>query len=243
MAKVITGVLSNRIDRIITDQSPFALVEAYRNLRTNLFFSVPGKDCCKKIILTSSMATEGKTTTSVNLAITFAQTDNRVLLVDCDLRKPRINKFLKIREKSGLSSYLCGQAKIEDIVLKTKFNNLSVIVAGIIPPNPSELIGGKEMCELVAELEKNFDYIIFDTPPLDVVSDTLILVPLCEGVVIVSKHNVTTHPVLQKSIKKLEFANAKILGLVLNGYNEKKSYKYYKYDYKYKNEYMNKKEK
>jgi len=234
---------SNRVDRIISDRSPFELVEAYRNLRTNIYFSIPGKELCKKIIFTSSMPTEGKTTTSVNLAVTFAQTDNRVLLVDCDLRKPRINKFLKIREKTGLSSYLCGQASIEEVVVKTKYNNLFVMVAGIIPPNPSELIGGKEMVELVAELEKRFDYIIFDTPPLDTVSDALVLVPLCDGVVIVAKHNVSTHPYLQKTIKKLEFANAKILGLILNGFNEKKKYSYYKYEYKFKNDFINKKEK
>ena len=242
MAKIISGNL-NRVDRIISDKSPFSLVEAYRNLRTNLYFSIPGKEHCKKIIFTSSMATEGKTTTAVNLAVTFAQTESRVLLIDCDLRKPRINKFLKIRGQKGLSTYLCGQSTLEEIIIETQYKNLSVIVSGIIPPNPSELIGAKEMSELITELENRFDYIIFDTPPLDTLSDTLVLVPYCDGVIIVTKHNVTTHPYLQKTIKKLEFANAKILGIVLNGYNVKSKYYYYKYEYKYKNDYTNKKEK
>ena len=214
---------------IIDEQTTFSIAEAYRNLRTNLFFSVPGREKCNKIIFTSSVSNEGKTTTCINLAITVAQAENRVLLIDCDLRKPRIDRYLELKMQKGLSDYLCGQSKAEDIVYDTNHANLKVIPAGIIPPNPSELLSRKELKELLDKIEGSYDFIFFDVPPLDTVSDALILVPFAEGVIYVVKNKITAHPTLQKNIKKLEFANAKIFGLVLNGAKSENLYGSYYY--------------
>ena len=227
-----------RHDRLLTNKSPFSLTEAYRNVRTNLLFTFPQNVNSIVAGVVSSMPSEGKTTTTVNLSIVFAQLDKKVLIIDADLRKPRIGKFFKIKGVKGLSNYLSGQATIDEIIHETDYKNLSCIVAGVLPPNPAELLGTNEMSLLSDEVKEQFDYVFIDTPPIETVADALVLAPKYDAVVLVAKHNVSTHPALQKTIKKLEFADIKIAGMILNSFDEKASnYRYYKYNYKYKYKY------
>ncbi|HWQ80040.1 MAG TPA: CpsD/CapB family tyrosine-protein kinase [Anaerovoracaceae bacterium] len=217
----------------ITEASDFAVTEAYKMIRTNLIFSL-NKKGCRKIIVTSGLPKEGKSTTCVNLAITLAQTDSRVLLIDCDLRKPIIHKILKLKSIPGISDFLGGLCGLESCFRDTVYPNLEVICAGTAPPNPGELLGGEGMEACLAGLEKEFDYILMDTPPVNMISDALNLSKLCDGVVVVVKQGETLQPELSKTLSRLAFVEAKVLGLVLNGVERKGGYGYGKYGKKYK---------
>ena len=164
----------------------------------------------------------GKTTTTVNLAASISQADQRVLLIDGDLRKPKIHQYFSVSSAPGLTDYLSDVASarhkmdIFGIIHPTKYENLSVITSGTIPPNPAELLGSDFMRDFLNGISKDFDYIIIDTPPLNVVSDALPLIRESDGIVLVVRDNQTTHPELQKALSSLEFIDAKILGFVVN---------------------------
>lgn len=225
---------SGREDYIINLDSPFALVEAFRAIRTNLSFAVARKDTnqAQIIAITSPLPNEGKSTIASNLAITYSVTKSKVLLIDCDLRKPRISNFLDTKIKMGLSDYLSGQAEIKDIICETNHQNLSVVYSGPIPPNALELLNGRSMEALLTEMASQYDVIIIDTPPLNTVSDSLSLVNLVDGFVVVVKSRVSTHSELKTVLRKLEFAEAKVLGVVLNAHERSKT-QYSKYSYNY----------
>ena len=206
----------------------FRVSEAYKTARTNLSFSLV-KSECKKIAFTSPLSGEGKSTTSVNMAITLAQQVNtKVLLIDCDLRKPKVNRFFNLQSSPGLTNYLGGMKDMESIIRRTDDPNLSLITSGVIVPNPSELLSSDGMRRLVREMESQFDYIIFDTPPVNVVTDALALAGLTDGYVIVVKEGSTLKPELLRAVTSLEHAKVKILGIILNGskIEEKEDYKY-----------------
>lgn len=216
----------------ISESTDFAVKEAYKMIRTNLIFSL-NKKGCRKIIMTSGLPKEGKSTTCVNLAITLAQTDSRVLLIDCDLRKPILHKILKLKSIPGLSDYLAGFCELEACFRDTVYPNLKVICAGTTPPNPGELLGGESMEACLSVLENDFDYILMDTPPVNLISDALNLSKISDGVVVVVKQGETLQPELNKTLSRLEFVDAKVLGLVLNGAERKVGYGYGKYSKKY----------
>lgn len=209
----------------------FSVVEAYKTLRTNLQFSMH-KNVCNAIIITSTMPRDGKSTVASNVAVAFAQTDVNVLLIDCDMRKPRVNKFFNVPSVPGLSNVLAGLCSVKDAIKSTEYKNLSILTAGILPPNPAELLSGSDMAELVVGLKKEYDLIIMDTPPINIVSDAVVLTAITDGVVLVARHAVTSYADITKSIKALEFVNAKIIGLVLNAVDYSKIYgKRYGYYY------------
>ena len=217
----------------------FRVEEAYKSIRTNIMLSVMKKGS-KTIVVSSSMANEGKTTTTTNLAISISQADQRVLLIDGDLRKPKIHHYFSIPNAPGLTNYLGSSVnsrtsqKVDlfSIVHPTEYKNLSVITSGSIPPNPGEILGSEPMSEFLKEVSEHFDYIIIDTPPINVVSDALPVIRESDGVVMVVRANASTHPELQKALDSLKFIDAKILGFVVNYESEKKSrYGYYKYGY------------
>lgn len=209
----------NNIDennkRIISDKTRFDVKEAYNELRTNLIFSIPSSDS-KVIAVTSSITSEGKSTTCVNTAISFADIYGKTIIVDCDLRRPNVDKLLGLQNKKGLSNLLVNDCKFEDVVIKTKHKNLDVIIAGNIPPNPTELLSSDSMLKLIGQLKKEYEYIFLDTPPTNIVIDTSILVKLVDGVILVVRQQLAEKKMLQDAIKRLRFANAKILGFVLN---------------------------
>lgn len=217
----------------------FRVEEAYKSIRTNIMLSVMKKGC-KTIVVSSSMANEGKTTTTTNLAISISQADQRVLLIDGDLRKPKVHHYFSIPNAPGLTNYLGAAANTRasqnvdlfSIIHPTEYKNLSVIASGSIPPNPAEVLGSEMMSEFLKEVSQHFDYIIIDTPPINVVSDALPVIRESDGVVLVVRSNSSTHPELQKALDSLKFIDAKILGFVLNYESENRSrYGYYKYNY------------
>lgn len=234
-------------DKVLNEKSSFQVREAYKALRTNLIFSLPGVKC-RKIIITSSLASEGKSTNCLNTAITFAETDAKVLIIDCDLRRPNLARLLNVKNVPGLSNYLVGLSSKDEVVNKSRFANLSYITAGSIPPNPAELLGSERFGELIGELEKDFDYIFFDTAPVNLVTDTVVISKYVHGIVMVALHNSTDKEALRYAIGQLNFVDAKILGFILNGvvyrYNgsyrnssKKKYYKYYNYTSRGKKKY------
>lgn len=222
---------------LITDKVPFEYEEAYKAMRTNFDF-VTSKGKVRKIIVTSSLPDEGKSTVAINLAISLAQADNRVLLIDADLRKPVLRRYLRLKNdnKKGLSTLLNGDAKVGDCLIKTEYG-VDVIANGPTPPNPTELIQSDAMRSLLREAAENYDYIICDTSPVGVITDAAALSPLCDGVLYVIRQKYANKSQVRNAIKKLYAVDAKILGTVLCQYEISKHlgkrYSYY-HAYRYK---------
>ena len=227
---------TDRSFSIVDSKSPFTITEAYKSLRTNIIFST-GDNGCKKYVVTSPVPGEGKTTNSVNTAISFAQTGKRVLLVDADLRKPRIHKHFEVDNKVGLSNLLSGvyDGENKNIINKTKIENLDLITAGRVPPNPIELLSSENMTKFMESLDENYDFVIVDTPPINVVSDALVLSKLVTGYILVLRSNYSEQQSVDNAISKFELANVKPLGIILNDHDENR--KKYTSRYRYKGYY------
>jgi len=202
--------------------------------RTNIAYSIVKKGC-KMVSITSSSKYEGKTITAVNIAIALAQqVDTRVLIIDCDLRRPRIQSVLEIPVDKGITNYLNFECEVSDIVYTSKLDNLDAICCGTIPPNPSELLSSDNMKELIKELSKQYDYIIFDTPPIGVVIDALPIIKQTDGVVVIVRDNVTDIRDYKKTIDILKRSEANIIGVIFNDVEPVGKRKYgggYKYGY------------
>jgi capsular exopolysaccharide synthesis family protein len=186
----------------------------------------------KTLVLTSSGPKEGKTTTAVNLAIVMAQTGEKVLLLDADLRKPRVGKVFDIHEKEGLTEVLAGDRTVDEVLHKTDIKNLSAIVCGAIPPNPSELLGSHKMSELLEKLEKKFDRIIIDTAPVLAVTDAVVLSNKVDGTMVVIKAGETNRNAVLKTKEILKSVQAsRLIGVVLNMVDTAKTGSHYYYNY------------
>jgi capsular exopolysaccharide synthesis family protein len=211
-----------------------ALSEAFRDVRTSLLYSVPNQDS-RAYVVTSAGPQEGKTTASTNLAITLASTGKKVLLVDSDLRKPRIHKTFDIDGGKGLTSCLVGQKSVEECVTRTEIDNLSIMPSGPVPPNPAELLGSARMKELIAELKGKYDTVIFDSPPVVVVTDAAVLAAECDGAIQVIWAGHTSRKLIELGKEKLEATGAKVTGIILNNVRSGHSgyYHYYPRYYKY----------
>ncbi|MBR7164563.1 MAG: CpsD/CapB family tyrosine-protein kinase [Clostridia bacterium] len=219
---------------IITANTHFSVTEAYKAARTNIMFTTASEKGCKKIIITSSVAKEGKSTTSTNLAITFAQTGARTLIIEADLRRPKLHQYLNLPNETGMAEYLGGF--IDDpheIVQHIDAYNLDCITGGHIPPNPSELLISPAMEKMLEIFAEEYDYIFIDSPPVNVVTDPVSVAKLMTGAVIVVRQNYTTSESLRQAIAALEFGNIKILGYILNNSADMRDYTYNRYKYKY----------
>ncbi len=224
---------------ILNKRSDFYTKEAYKSLRTNIIFSIPSESC-RKVCVTSAVAGEGKSITVLNLAISFAETGQRVLLIDGDLRRPNQSRLLERKASPGLSNALAGLNTDEEIIHKDVFPHLDVIFSGDIPPNPSELLGHQRMEQLLERLSADYDYIFIDTPPVNVVTDASVLSRMLDGVLFVVRRNESDSDSVLYAVSQLEFAEAKLLGFILNGaelggstrYGSGKYKKYKKYGYK-----------
>lgn len=212
---------------------PFAVVEAYKTMRTNLMFLL-AQENGKVLAFTSSNASEGKSTTSVNVAIAFSQLGGKVLIIDADLRRSSIHKKMRLENTDGLSNVIAGFSEFKSAVQSAN-TNLDVLTSGPIPPNPSELLGSAGFEKLINELRDIYDYIIIDTPPLNIVTDALLIGPRTDGIILVVRDAFTPHDTIKRAIDAAQFANIKILGAVMNGANPKNSrrYTYRRYGYKY----------
>lgn len=194
-------------------QSPRA--ESFRQVRTNLQFAHVNQKS-KTVLITSSLPGEGKSTTATNLAIAMAQAGQSVVLIDADLRRPRVGEYLGLERNAGLTTALIGQAAVDELLQPWGEHNLYVLTSGQIPPNPSELLGSEAMKSLLAHLEQAFDAIVIDAPPLLPVTDAAVLAQQVGGVVLVVGSSKVKAPDLQKSLAALELVNANLLGVVLN---------------------------
>lgn len=219
----------------VSSDAPFQFVEAYKSLRTNLeFLSSAGN--CKTILITSSVPEEGKTNVAVNLAMTIAASGKRVVLVDCDLRKATSSRYLRIpRNHAGLTNVITSkdEGALAAALVRVKDSGITVLAAGTIPPNPTELLSAPMTEKIFASLQKAFDYVIVDTPPVSLVTDAAVLCRMADGVLLVVRPGVTTIQSAQLSKKNLEAVNAHILGVVMNGYNGKQSGRRDGYSYAY----------
>ncbi len=232
----LTQSYVNQRRLILNANSSFHIQEAYRTLQTNIRFSLPGNGC-KVICLTSSMASEGKSTTCLNLAISMAETGNRVLLIDADMRRPSQSKLLIEKASPGLSNVLAGLCEVRLAIRKDIRPHLDVMFSGEIPPNPLELLGSKIMEKMLEELKPLYDYVIIDTPPATIVSDACMISSMTDGTLLLVRQNEAEKEGVSKAVKQLQMANAKLLGFVMNGVLDSNSKGYRrknKYGYKYK---------
>jgi len=207
-------------------KSPIA--EQFRTIRTNIQFSSVDQEL-QTMIVTSSGPAEGKSTTTANMAVVFAQQGKRVLLIDADLRKPTVHYTFRTENHIGLSNVLTRQASLEEAVTVTAQDKLWVLPSGPIPPNPSELLGSKGMQTLLEQAKDEYDVIILDTPPVLAVTDAQVLANLADGVVLVVSSGKTETDAAKKAKELLESAKAKILGVVLNNKKVEDSQYYYYY--------------
>lgn len=212
---------------IVEKQPKSIAAESYRTLRTNIQYSSFDKEY-KVIMVTSSEPGEGKSTTAGNLALCLAQGDKKVILVDCDLRKPSLHKKFKVSNIIGLSDVIIGKEEL--VTAFHRYNkNLVILTSGKIPPNPSEMLSSKTMTVLLEELKNNFDYIILDTPPVQAVTDSQILSTKSDGTIIVVKAERTKKDSVENAINLLKKVNANIIGTVLNGVDNSRNKYYYYY--------------
>lgn len=194
-----------------TDNSGIA--EAFRKLRTNLqFLSVDSPP--RVIVVTSSMPTEGKSTTAINIALALAEAEHNVVLVDGDLRRPTLHKYLGLVGAVGFSTVLSGQATLSEAMQKTRFPGLTVLTSGATPPNPSELLGSQSARKLLAELRAEFDYVIVDSTPLLAVTDAAILAAGADGVLVMARYGQTKREQLTHAVENLDDVDARLLGAV-----------------------------
>lgn len=224
----------------LSDKSKFAIVEAYKSARSNIMFSLSAEDQ-KVFAVTSYSKGDGKSTVSSNLAISFSKMERKVLLLDCDLRRPNLHNIFKLENTIGLSNVIGKMAEFDDVVHRNVLPCLDVLTSGTIPPNPSELLYSPRFRKLVKQLYEEYDYIIFDTPPIGVVADALLLKDLIAGFVIVLRERATTHGDVQNLLESVKLADSKILGFIKvgctggnKGYKKYGYGKYYYYQYYYR---------
>ena len=221
-------------DGLIALNNPKATAsEAYRGIRTNILFS--SADVSPQVILISSSAPgEGKTITAANLAVVMAQMGNKVLLIDCDMRKPKLNKVFEVSRDKGMSNVLVGGCEIAAAIVPTKVPHLDIISSGPLPPNPSEIIGSNRMAAVMQELRGRYERIIIDSPPITAVTDSAILAKHADGVIVVIRCAETHLEIIKNGLAQLHSVNARIFGAILNCVNMgRESYYYYQYHYYY----------
>ena len=221
---------SEALSILFSDNSP--LTEAFRTLRTNLLFAdVDSRQ--RKLLVTSAIPKEGKTTTVANLGMTMALAGTRTLLIDADLRRPGLHRHFQVSSKVGLTSVLGDQAELQQAIQGTKLAELSVLPSGPSVVNPVDLLGSRRMAELVNRLQTQFDLLIFDSPPVITVADALMLAGISDGVILVIRSGGAPYEVVARVKKQLESVKANILGAMLNAFDVRREAYYSPYYYYY----------
>ena len=231
--KYYSGIRNKKKAAKIGDELSFASKEAFNLLKTNISFAFPDKKGGKVIGISSACPQEGKSTTAINLAYSLADGENRVLLIDGDMRRPSVSFSVGVDMAPGLSNMLAKNenVKMHSGILQEK---LDVVASGDIPPNPSELIGSQKMRDLLEDFRQKYDYVIIDLPPVLSVADALAVSKFVDGMVIVVRHNSARRKDVVETIRQLEFANAKVVGFVYNKIESSGGKKYYRYNKYYK---------
>ncbi|MCU0659428.1 MAG: polysaccharide biosynthesis tyrosine autokinase, partial [Polyangiaceae bacterium] len=230
-----TRVNSDIADKpeLLVARDPTSLIaEAARSIRSNITFMSPDRPP-RMLLVTSASAGEGKTTTATTLAVTFAQTNARTLIVDLDLRRPRLHKVFDVGPEHGITSVMLGEETLDEAIQTTSVPNLSVLPAGRIPPNPAELLMSDRLMELFAQLRDRFDRIIIDSPPTNPVTDSVILSTKVDGAIFVVRSYSTTIDQVRHSIRSLRSVQGKLLGVILNVVDLKRLEYKYSYNYRY----------
>lgn len=212
---------------IADKSSPIA--EQYRTIRTNIQFASADRKI-QTIVVTSSGPSEGKSTTAANIAVVFANSGQRVLLVDADMRQPTIHKTFGLTNEVGLSKVLSSNNSVLEMSRPSIVDNLFILTSGPKPPNPSELLGSTRMDQVIEEARHLYDVIIFDMPPVVTVTDAQIMASKADGTLLVVRENVTRKDALTKAKDLLEMVQAKVLGVVYNGAQNLKDQGYYYYN-------------
>lgn len=213
---------------LLNPRSP--VTESYRALRTNIDFSSVDEQT-RVIMVTSAGPEEGKSTVVGNLAVTYAQDERRVLLIDADMRKPTVHRTFQLSNRYGLSSFLSRQIDLENAIQESGVPNLNVMTAGPIPPNPAEMLNSNSMTKLMEQLRENYDVVLIDTPPILAVTDAQLLASKSDGVLMVINAGKVKKEVVLKAKENLTRVNARMLGVVLNNVKRKASEEYYYYYY------------
>lgn len=210
--------------RLLTDKDiPFSVVESYKSIRTNIIFTLGASD--KKIIAVSSSNTsEGKSTTAANIAIALAQTDSSVLLIDADMRRPVQHKTFRVKNSEGLSTLIIKSSTMDKSIRKNVISNLDLLTSGPMPPNPSELLASEQFRKLLEKFSGDYDYVIIDTPPINLVSDAMVIKDSISGILLVLKYASTTFEDVSKCMNQISFAKANMLGFVLNETHHNSAY-------------------
>lgn len=224
-----TGTQTHAVSLITLIDPSSPISEQYRTIRTNIQFASSADKQIKTLVVTSSGPAEGKTTTSGNLAVVFAKSGQRVLLVDADMRKPTVYKTFNLNNASGLSTVLSTSTSVLEVAQKTVIDNLSVLTSGPKPPNPSELLGSARMNQVIEEAKKLYDVVIFDMPPVVAVTDAQIMASKADGTILVVRENVARKEFLTKARDLLNMVQARIIGVVYNGAEHSKDSGYYYY--------------
>ncbi|MBQ9967407.1 MAG: polysaccharide biosynthesis tyrosine autokinase [Oscillospiraceae bacterium] len=241
---------------LIGEKISFAAKEAYKLLRTKLQFSFTDDSDCRVIGVSSALAGEGKSLTSANLAYFLSQLDKKVILIDCDMRRPSLNEKLPIEKMPGLSNCLSGQSNVAELIqpcgIPGSEHAFSVIAAGRNPPNPIELLSSARMSKMLAALRKAYDYIILDLPPVAEVSDAMVVAQETDGMLLVVRQNYGNRVALSAAVREFEFVDAKLLGVVYNcthdsangyGYGKRYYKRYYRrYYHRYEGRYLEEKQ-
>jgi len=230
---------SSENEKTLHKNLEFTATEQYKLLRTNLSFTLPEDQGCNVIGVTSSIRGEGKSTTAINLSYVLAENEKKVLLIDGDLRIPSVAKKMGIEKGKGLTDFLMKKEKNIESFRSNILPNWYILPSGEIPPNPSELLGSQRMEKFLNKMKEEFDYIIVDLPPVNIVSDALSIASYIAGMIVVIREEYTEKRELEQCFRLLKLSNANVLGCVMNesenssnSYGRYKRYKYYKY-YKY----------
>ncbi len=222
----------DEIPRTIGSRRPFAMAEAHKRLRTNIMFSFADDSQCHIIGVTSAMAHEGKSTTSVNLAYDLMKAGKKTVLVDADMRLSHFPKLLAVKRSPGLSNILVGNSKIIDAIQYSEVHDgMEVITCGDFPPNPTELLASKRFAAVLEALKREYEYIVLDLPPVAEVSDALIASKLVDGMLLVVRQEYADKRALDDTIHQLDLSGARIVGIVLTCVLYETKYSKYKYKY------------
>ena len=234
--------IDDKINLLTNIKSSSPIFESYRSLRTNLQFTQVDKPL-RSILITSSGPNEGKTLTSANLAISYAELGKKTLIIDCDLRKPRVHKMFGIKKAPGLVDHLLMDTDLETVTHKTQTTNLSVMSCGKTPPNPTEILSSHKFLQFLKDIQEKYDLVIVDSSPIIAVTDPMILSALLDGVILVIKFSHTNKRMAVDAKENLRIARANIIGTILNNAEYKRGYGYYHYRYYYHSYYYSHKEK
>ncbi len=206
-------------DKLLTSKTPFVVTEAYRRLRTNLMYT-GNTDICPIYVVTSSLPNEGKTLSCANLAIAYAEIGKRTLIIDLDMRKPSQQTAFGIKNQDGVSAFLAGITEAPNFI-KTDYENLSLMVVGVRPPDPTQLLNSPRLPLLLSKAREQFDVIFLDVPPIGVISDASVIAKYVTGYVVVAEAGASDKKALVSTIKTIEKVDGTVLGFILNGINPK----------------------